>query len=370
MARAAGGRLRTFALSALLAFAAGELSLRAWNWYAAGTPFFALLPGAREAPFPLSPFLAFGPRIDWQMPGKAHPETAYWNAQGFRTHDVLGPRPANEVRVIALGSSTTEDVWNEAGIHWPLVAEQTLHAAGRDDVRIYNGAMSAYTSAHTLVRLELDVLQYEPDLVLVSDNVNDLRVVYAAANQGVPIDASYRVKYARKRYTGYLDESDVVVSRLVDSLRVHLAALLPQNEKPRPPLEGYDLAPGLAIFERNLRSIVAVARANGADVVFVTLPASRSEAHFEAEAAPARLGAAEAFPTHERFLTDLDRYNDALRQVGAGLHVPVIDAAALLPPDEALFSDLVHTTTAGARALGAIVGTGLEPLLPPRRDGR
>jgi hypothetical protein len=212
------------------------------------------------------------------------------------------------------------------------------------------------------------VLQYEPDLVLVSDNVNDLRVVYSAANQGVPIDASYRVKYGRKRYTGYLDESDVVVSRLVDSARVHLAALLPQQ--PRPPLEGYDLAPGLRIFERNLRSIVAVARANGAEVVFVTLPASRSKAHFEAEAAPTRLGTTDAFPTQERFLADFDRYNDALRHVGAELHVPVIDAAALLPADDALFSDLVHTTTAGARALGAIVATGLEPLLPPRRNGR
>jgi len=366
MARAGAGGLRALAFGALLAFAAGEIGLRVWHRVAAGTPFLAFLPGWHQRTFPLSPFLVFGPRVDWQLEGKASPETSYWNAQGFRTHETLGPRPPGEVRVIALGGSTTEDVWNDAGIHWPLVVEERIHAAGRDDVRVYNAAMSAYTTAHTLVQLELDVLPYQPDLVLVMHNVNDLLVVYSAATQGRPLDSSYHVKYAHKSLTGYKDESDVVVSRLVSFVRDRWARLFPPP--PRPPLQDYDLQAGLRIFERNLRSTIAVARANGAEVVLVTMPASRTEARFEVVDSLSRQGLLDSNPSHERFLEDFDRYNDAVRRVGAECNAPVIDAAALLPADDALFADLVHTTTAGVRAMGDVVAAELLPLLPARRD--
>lgn len=368
MARAMGGRLSALALGLLIALVAGEVGLRVWQRVTAGTPLFAFLPHWRQRTFPLSPFLVFGPRVDWQLEGKASPGTSYWNAQGFRTHETLGPRPPGEVRVIALGGSTTEDVWNDAGTHWPLVAEERIHAAGRDDVRVYNGAMSAYTTAHTLVQLEFQVLPCQPDLVLVMHNVNDLLVVYSAASLGLPVDPSYHVKYARKSLTGYLDESDVVISRLFAFVGDRWARLVPPP--PRPPLQDYDLEPGLRIFERNLRSTIAVARANGAEVVLLTMPASRTEARFEEVDSLARRGLLDSYPSHPLFLADFDRYNEAVRRVGAELRAPVIDAAALLPGDERFFADLVHTTTPGVHALGGVVAEKLLPLLPARRDGR
>lgn len=340
-----------------------ETALRLYHRWAAGVPFFSLLPGWRERAFPLDPFLAFGPRVDWQIPGKEHPESAYFNAQGFRTQETLGPPAPGEVRVVALGGSTTEDVWNEAGRHWPLAVEERLHAAGRDDVRVYNGAMSAYTSAHSLVRFATDVVQYQPDLLLVMHNVNDLLVVYRAGMLGVPMDSSYHVKYGQKSLTGQLDEDDVVLCRLCALVRERLARLAPPE--PRVELGEYDLRTGLALFERNLRSLVAVARAHGTEVVLVTMPLSRSRERFDDTAALAAAGLLEAFPSHERFLADFDAYNDAIRRVGAELGVPVIDAAALVPQDDALFADIVHTTSAGVEAMGDAVAPELLRLLPP-----
>ncbi len=359
----AGGLLLIF-----LAFVAGEVALRAYQ-KVRGVPFFSFLPGYHEKTFRLSPFLVFGPRTDWQIPNKPNPETAHFNAQGFRTHDVLGPKPPDELRIVALGGSTTEDVWNDAGIHWPLVAEETLHEAGRDEVGIYIGAMSAYTAAHSLVRLELDVLQYQPDLVLVLHNINDLMVVYYAGSQGRPVDPNYKVKYTRKSLTGVIDDSDVVVSRLLAFIRGRLERLSPKA--PIPTLEHYDLETGRCIFERNLKSIVAVARAHGSEVVLVTMPVARSTARFEDTAALARGGLLDSFPTHDRFLADFDRYNETIRQVGKELGVKVIDAANLVASEDRYFADIVHTTTEGVRAMGGAVGSKLLEILPPRprKDG-
>jgi len=362
------GRILALALGCVLAFVSGEIALRAWHALH-GVPFFSFLPGARGERFPLSPFLVFGPRMDWQMEGKRHAETSYWNRQGFRTREILGPRPPGELRIVALGGSTTEDVWNEEGIHWPLVVEREIHAAGRRDVRIYNGAMSAYTTAHSLVRFAFDVLPVQPDMLLVMHNVNDLLVAYAAAREGVPVDPSYRVKYGRRDLTRDVDDRDVVLSRLWRAVAERGAALWAARGDARPMLrDDHDLAPALALFERNLASLAAVARAHGVQPVFLTMPVSRSREVFDDTARLAARGLLEAFPSYERFHADFEAYNDAIRRVGRERGVPVIDAVRLMPSEERFFADLVHTTSEGVTAMGRAVAPALLALLPPSRS--
>lgn len=126
-----------------------EGTLRVYQRVSFGIPLTAWIPRRVPQQFPLSPFLVFGPRVDWRVPNR--PPTPYtsFNPQGFRTTDTIGPKRSTEFRIIALGGSTTEDLWNDEGIHWPLVLECRLHQRGRTDVRVLNGAMSAYSSAHT-----------------------------------------------------------------------------------------------------------------------------------------------------------------------------------------------------------------------------
>lgn len=367
MAEQTRGRLRMVVLGLVLALAGAEIALRVYHRWAAGTPLLSFLPGTRRRMFPLDPFLVFGPRVDWQLEGKTHPETAYWNAQGFRTRETIGPKPPGEIRIVALGGSTTEDVWNDEGTHWPLAAERELHARGRTDVRIYNAAMSAFTSAHSLVQLELDVLPYAPDVVLLMQNLNDLFVVYAAANAGRPLDGAYHVWYGTKHMTGALDDSDVVPLRVVDFVRERIRRL--SRPPPRPPLERYDLEGGVRIFRRNLESFAAVARAHGVLPIFVTTPIARSPRRFEDEDLLARKGLMNPYPPHARFLADVDRYNDVVRETGAALGVPVVDAARGVPPDDALFVDIAHTSTEGVRAVGAAVASELLLILPPPSPG-
>jgi lysophospholipase L1-like esterase len=348
----------------LVSFVTGELALRAYQRVVYGIPFTALLPGAPEHLFELSPFLVFGPRIDRTFANKAHPELATYNAQGFRTKETLGHKPAGELRIIALGGSTTEDLWNAEGIHWPWVLEQELHERGMSQVRVYNSANSAYSTAHDVVRLAFDVPTFEPDYVLVMHNINDLTVTYYAAREGKPVDAHYRVKYAIDRYTGVIRENDVVLSRFWRLLRDRLERLLPDEPPPDP--EDYDLAAGKAIFERNLLTLAALAKAHGIEPIFLTMPFTDSRELYDEMRIVGRLGNTDPIVAQGRLLADLAEFNRSVAKAGAQGGAIVIDMAAKLGTDPKLFSDVVHYTADGSRAFGEALAEELMPRLAAR----
>ena len=171
------------------------------------------------------------------------------------------------------------DIENGEGVHWPLIAEQALHGSGRRDERIYNAAMSAYSSAHSLVRFTFDLVQYEPDMILVKDNINDLSVNYYVWYAGQAMDANYRVKYGRKDATGIITEQDIVLLRVWHSVQERLRDLV--RRAPQPAHPEYQLEPGRSFFKRNLSNLIALAGAKRVAVVLLTMPMCDSESVFE-----------------------------------------------------------------------------------------
>jgi len=349
----------------LTSFILGEVVLRTAQYLLNGVSPLSSLPGYSERRFMLSPFLAFGPRVNWQIPGKPSLDTAYFNAQGFRTKETVGPKDPDEFRIITLGGSTTEDVWTEDGLHWPLWLERQLQPAIAG-ARVYNTGMSAYTSAHSLIRLEFDVLDYRPDLVVVMHNINDLAVNYYAAVQGQPVDGHYRAPYATKRFTGDIDESDVVLSRLLHSLR---SRLWPPVGKAVP--DGYRIDQGLAHFRRNLRNIQALASANDTAVVFLTMPLCDDEAVYrQVELNGRRQFSAPLPESFERFKHDFAVYNQSIVEVAAQVGAPVVDMHGLLGGDKQWFSDFVHYSAAGSRRFGERLSAKLAPIIQQMSEPR
>jgi hypothetical protein len=366
------GRLRTTLLLILLAVVGAELALRAVQALTYGTPVLSLLPGYRDTRFPLSPFLVFGPRVNWEAPNKALPELARFNDHGFR-HD--GPVPArepDEYRIIAVGGSTTENIWNEVGIHWPLVAQCRLREQGYP-VRILNAAMSAYSTAHSLIRLQFGLVEYRPDMVLVMHAVNDLTVTYAAAALGQDVDSHYAVKYGAKGFTGELGADDVVLTRVGRAIRNRF---WPETVV-TPPHDAweYDLDRGVGLFARNLRSIVRWAVGEGIAVGLVTMPYSMDSSHYEMLqqsriAGSVGLG---VLPQPQDFFRDMDRYNQATSKVAQEEGAVLLDMAELLVARDGAFVDPVHYSTVGIIRFGELVASTLASSLsvplgasPPR----
>ncbi|HYC51757.1 MAG TPA: GDSL-type esterase/lipase family protein [Gemmatimonadaceae bacterium] len=358
--------------SVLVAFILAELGLRVIQRVRGGIPMTSFLPEGNRHVFPRSPFLVFGPRVDVHFQRSGRPEWGRFNDMGIRLPFPTPPREPGEVRVLAIGGSTTEGLAadlgrRDVGIHWPLAFECLERSRGRNDVRVLNGAMSAYTTAHSLIRYALDLVETRPDVVLIKHNVNDLMVTYRAASLGTTIDPNYLVRYGRKRWTGYIDESDIVVSRVLHSARVRFGG---DADKTMPWQEWkYDLAPGEHYFRRNLHELVRSVRQSGAVPVLLTESRSSDPNHITQARALAGVDVAlTLYPDVPKFYQDFDRFNDVIREVAAAERIPLVDVAKGLPSDNALFLDVVHHSEEGVRAIARVVDS-LVPAFLPKGSG-
>lgn len=355
--------ISTTAFILLATFLLAEVGLRIYQNVAGNIPVTSFLPGYKiEKRFVLSPFLVFGPRIDWQVPNKRNLQHAYFNPQGFRTPGLVGKKPDGEYRIITLGGSTTEDIWNDEGIHWPLVLEQQLHHRGHPEVRVLNTAMSAYTTAHSLIRLAFDITDYSPDMVIVMHNINDLMVNYQAVFQGEAVDPYYRVLYSTKRFTGDITDEDVVVSRVVHAITTRFKAW--RESQARPLVADSDISRERDYFSRNLSNLISLAQAHNVKIVLLTEPYAKSELAYENARSNGR-----PFPRHARLLADLATYNDAITEVGKKHRVAVIDMATHMHDKENYFSDTVHYSAEGTESFGKILAPRLATLIGKRPIG-
>lgn len=361
-----GAKLGLLIASLLLLLLLAEASLRLYQRLTLGTPIFAVFPDWRVESMAYSPYLAFGPRVNFQAPGKRRPELARFDERGFRTTEPLWPKPAHELRIVTLGGSTTEDMWNASGRHWPWYLEQGLDSLAARDVRVLNGGMSAYATTHSLIRTAFDVTELQADLLLVMHNINDVTAAYHAIAADTSLDPHYAVKYRSRGYTGLRGEADVVWSRLAR----FLAGRFKRSRENTAPLRDDPaiMAEGARLFQRNLRSIVAVARAHGIRPVLLTMPFSRSLRRFETtKSGQVRIGSVDIgkLPSSEQFFRDLENYNRATVALGDTLDVTVVDMAALAPWSEDLFVDTVHLSDAGSARFGRTLVSALAPQLWP-----
>jgi hypothetical protein len=95
------------------------------------------------------------------------------NAEGFRTREIVTPKPADELRIFFVGGSTVIGGYQvETTI--PGVVEAHLHANGLPQARTYNFGVLSFVSGQELALLVHRLIDLRPDLVIAYDGGNDL----------------------------------------------------------------------------------------------------------------------------------------------------------------------------------------------------
>jgi hypothetical protein len=95
------------------------------------------------------------------------------NAEGFRTREIVTPKPADELRIFFVGGSTVIGGYQvETTI--PGVVESYLHANGLPQARTYNFGVLSFVSGQELALLVHRLIDLTPDLVIAYDGGNDL----------------------------------------------------------------------------------------------------------------------------------------------------------------------------------------------------
>jgi lysophospholipase L1-like esterase len=122
----------------------------------------------------------FGLRIN--QPGTAYrhksPDVEVWfriNSQGLRAdRDYPKEKPAGVKRIVTLGDSFTIGYEVDVEDCFSSVLERTLRERGHA-VEVLNAGVSGYSNAEACLYLERELIQYDPDVVVLSFYTNDIQ---------------------------------------------------------------------------------------------------------------------------------------------------------------------------------------------------
>jgi lysophospholipase L1-like esterase len=254
-----------------------------------------------------------------------------FNPQGFRGALLDVPKPTGKFRIFTLGDSNTFGWSVDEGANWSTQLHNLL-AASRPNIEVINAGVTGYTSFQGLRRFQ-ELLQYQPDMVLVSFGAND-------AHQVTVPDAQYVARHERMQY----------LSRATKQLR--LAQLGVQSWDGIATLAGAGgkLGPRVSVddYRSHLREIIRVGRERGIQTVLLTRP------FVGAETNPGS------------WKTYAPAYNAATIELGREEQVPVIDIYTAFRDREKLFDDESHFGVEGHRVAAGLIHDHIAPLLNHR----
>lgn len=306
-------------------------------------------------------YLMFYPKPDWISGLNRH------NSLGYRGEEVAVPKPQGVFRIVCMGGSTTysasvED-YREA---YPYRLQAELREAGYENVEVVNAGVFSYTTIETLVNFETRVLDLDPDLVIIYDGVNDIdsRLIlpkrYYTGDgigyaQRLPVSAptvwerSTLIRMALV-YTGRAEPSISLLKNFVYTPESYVGNLFQNQVKngtyPAAPFRASPVMEILAanapvFFERNLRTLVAIADLAEVQVVLATFTASPLFDDNPRASSP-------------EFQAAYTEQNDVLRRIAASTSAELFDFAAVMPLDAVFFSDGVHYTAEGNALRGEL----------------
>jgi lysophospholipase L1-like esterase len=345
-------------------FAVFEIALRAWGHSEAAPTFQALFMPDSAIGYRLRP----GARMRF-VTAEFDTRIAI-NAQGVRDDADIGPKPANERRIVVLGDSLVLSVQVDARQTFCKLLEERLNRGGGPiRYRVINAGVQGYGPVEELLFFRQVARAFQPDLVIDTIFVgNDAEEAVASAP---------RLRGGRPPVEAFSDSLVNRMRRLVrrsmvlQILRLRIVAVTDRMPRggapPEPPLQSYAASPapriaqGLRIARECLQSLVAESQATGARTMVMLMPA-RFQVD-DADYGRLKSGIAGAGGALVRDAATV-RFAQAL----VPLHVPVFDALpalrASLPGPDVFFQQTVHLTPRGheivAEALEAFIrGQGL-----------
>lgn len=314
-----------------------------WDLYNVWNSIYEAHPHSVLRPRPNGSFRIFGGRYLLRT-----------DSNGFRSPEPLPVKPRDGFRIVLLGGSTTFN--SGAPSNDETVALQTLRILrevrpGRT-IEVVNAGVAGYTTMESLTTLVSRVLPLEPDLVVVYHGIND--AVYR-------IRGPYRDDYWREPepkhtiYDSWLYRTSLFYRFVHYKRMVHRHAPRPSSERLRANLRDH---PPVG-FERNLRSMIAIAGAHDFELVLCSFAYCPDEVPADGD-------------DWKIVLEGVDQQNAVVERLAASSGTPLLDLASRFPRDRDLFTDPVHRNAEGltvhARLLADFILEGgfLDTPLPAR----
>ncbi len=219
--------------------------------------------------------------------------------------------------------------------------------------------MEWYTSLHTLINYETNLRQFKPSVILIMQSVNDLLQ---------NADFSY---FSHGRFREDYGHFYGPVNRIIDrrSLWRYWTDILKDAWYARPRRAvTIDSFPGLIAYERNIRTIIAMAKSDSTEVVLMSEPSLVKERMSPEEESVVAMLKVEAINdslvwSNQTVVNGMRQYNACLRRIASEEHLPFIDLDSAIPKTLTFFRDEVHYRDTTYSVIAPVVARQLNAVL-------
>jgi lysophospholipase L1-like esterase len=308
-------------------------------------------------------FLGTYPRPNYVLDKNRH------NSLGFRGDEIVLPKPKGEYRIVCLGGSTTyTSEVKDYKLSYPYLLQQILQEQGYKHVTVVNGGCGGWTSWQTLISFALRVIDLDPDLIIIYDGINDVheRIVWPPENyigdksrnmvRNVSINQGW-IKYAHKStfLRILLIKKGILISESsIENLagwknKASLARIFSEQKAAKIYPSGIFKEVSVqqmletnkpVYFERNLRSIIAIAKSRGIQTLLASFSLSPEFANV-----PNPI----PIPSSSEYQGAIREQNEVMRKIAIDTNVPFFDFDAVFPKDRKYYTDGIHVSVEGSR---------------------
>jgi len=295
-----------------------------------------------------------------------NPSQSDINQLGYRGAAVAVPKPTGVFRIVVIGASTTFGIGLATDETWPFQLQSILHDQYGYNVEVINLGVPGYYSLNSVVNLATHGLALEPDLVINYDGVNDAVVrMYqdpACYNSATPLFGM-----GIDQGLWQLSSSELPPSTLYRVLAIRFGWMqdpttlnsqsAPTGFCPPEPKNG-NFSDRVAknppvYFERNLRSMVALAQSVKARTVLTTFA-------WDTETAKKDLAANSSLNGTPALLTAIDQQNALVPVIARDTDSYLVDLSSELDNTADFQGDHIHQTAEGARKQAEILAAYLD----------
>jgi lysophospholipase L1-like esterase len=213
-----------------------------------------------------------------------------------------------------------------------------------------------------LANLAFHALPYDPDIALIQSTINDvLPRMYDAYDAAHGAFRKPMAPTAPRGLNRWLYRSTFFVALAHALGRIEPLTLQSQTQYAPPPAqrmaENLHRHPPLP-YERNLRAMVAICRAEEIEPWLLTLRYNRDPA-LQPE------GIAPDGPREMAFQEGLEEHNAIVRRIAQETQAGLIDLARDMPLDLPYYADPIHMTAEGNRVKAGLIADALESAWRP-----
>ncbi len=314
-----------------------------------------------------------------RLPGVSEQVTVTTNQWGLRG-DPIGDDWQARTTILAVGGSTTKGSFLPDGKTWPAQLQGRLRVEA-PEISVQNAGLSGHTTRGHLLLVERLALRIKPDMAIFLVGVNDLQLSLdqATVERGERSPGLIYTLFASSRalqslyawYRVLVDKvpTEEIVQHNTDG--VNTLELKPlTSETPLPP-DLTDVLPSLALFENNIRAMIAMARLSNIEVMFLTQPLL----YGDGEEWAGVQGESFWFSNQELSVSAatywrmLEIFNRRLLDICQQEVVPCLDLGAEIPKHQDYFYDSMHFTEKGAELVAQKVSSFIieQGLIPQNR---